>query len=75
MSDQSNSPTSAAEARYEQLIEQIAEMLEAGEPVDLDSHIAQHPQHADRLRRAVPAMQAMFDLGRDRTGGTRTTRT
>lgn len=43
----------------------VAEKLEAGEKVDLETLLAHYPEDADRLRRAVPAMRAMFDLGLD----------
>lgn len=67
--------TSADDEQYNELLEQISEKLEAGEPVDLEHQIGQHPRYADQLRRAVPAMRAMFDLGLQTASGTGKRRT
>ena len=35
-----------------------------GEPIDLDAVAAQHPEHAERLRQLLPALEVIADLGR-----------
>ncbi|HEV2949528.1 MAG TPA: serine/threonine-protein kinase, partial [Gemmataceae bacterium] len=60
-----NSVGSAAEADVlaAELIEELASKLRAGEPVDLETVIRQHPEQADRLRKLLPAVQVLADLG------------
>src|SRR5262245_7685077 len=48
------------------LIDQIARKVQAGEPVDVEAYTRAHPQYADRLRRLLPAVQMLTDLGQDR---------
>src|SRR5262245_9762933 len=48
------------------LIDQIARKVQAGEPVDVEAYTRAHPQYADRLRRLLPAVQMLTDLGQAR---------
>jgi hypothetical protein len=61
-SPSSPASTSASQG-FDELLEQIAARLQAGQSVDLQSHIARYPQHAEQLRRLVPTMQALADFG------------
>src|SRR5262249_4283908 len=44
------------------LIDELTTKLQAGEPVDLEAYVAEHPDHADSLRRLFPALQVLADL-------------
>jgi serine/threonine-protein kinase len=46
------------------LIEAFASRLQAGERLDIEAYAREHPPHADELRRILPAMLALADLGR-----------
>src|SRR5262245_53680789 len=59
-----SAPPSDTDSALEQLIEQCARRLEAGEPLDVEDYARRHPEHAERLRRVLPAMQALAELGR-----------
>jgi serine/threonine protein kinase/tetratricopeptide (TPR) repeat protein len=45
------------------LIEEIADKIQAGEPVDLEAYLAIHAEHADQLRQLLPAVQLMAGVG------------
>ncbi len=47
-----------------EVIEEFTNCLQAGESVDVDSYIQKHPEHAERLRRLLPALALLDDLGR-----------
>ena len=47
-----------------QWVEAVKARLEAGEPVDLDDYRRQDPARAERLRRLLPTIGMMADLGR-----------
>src|SRR5262245_23300014 len=44
------------------LVGDVAGRLRAGESVDLESVIRQHPQYADQLRELIPAVAALAEL-------------
>src|SRR2546428_13305652 len=46
------------------VIEEITAQMHAGQPVDIEAYVQQHPEHADQLRRLLPALQVLADLGR-----------
>src|SRR5262245_51340426 len=52
-----------ADAVLDDLIEVLTARLQAGEPVDLDEVARRHPEYADRLRRLLPALVMMADMG------------
>jgi serine/threonine protein kinase len=54
----------AADPALNDLIDELTARLQAGETVDFDAVIAQHPDHADTLRRLLPALQVLADLSR-----------
>jgi serine/threonine protein kinase/Flp pilus assembly protein TadD len=45
------------------LIEGLTARLQAGEVIDLEACVREHPQHAEQLRRLVPALHLLADLG------------
>jgi serine/threonine-protein kinase len=68
-----NSPSGRADAYFTgadldpalaELAEEITLRLQAGEAVDLDDYAARHPQWAGPIRRLMPCLREMADLGR-----------
>jgi WD40 repeat protein/serine/threonine protein kinase len=53
---------------FAELIEDIVNRAQAGAAVDLAECIRQHPQYADALRRLLPAVQGLAELGRSGSG-------
>jgi serine/threonine protein kinase len=53
----------------ENLLEEVAGRLEAGETVDVEAFAAAHPEHADQLRRVLPTMLVLAELGRSVSAG------
>ena len=65
ISSASRSPSSeTADSLLGELAEELAGRLRAGGAVDLDAFLADHPEHAEALRRLLPAIRVMADLGR-----------
>ena len=52
---------SSLDAMTAQVVEDLIDKLQAGES-DIESFIAQHPEHEAALRRLLPALQMMADL-------------
>jgi serine/threonine protein kinase len=48
----------------ENLLEEFAGRLEAGEAVEVAAFAEAHPEHAEQLRRVLPTMLVLADLGR-----------
>jgi serine/threonine protein kinase/tetratricopeptide (TPR) repeat protein len=48
----------------ENLLEEFASRLEAGEAMDVAAFAAAHPKHAEQLCRVLPTMVVLADLGR-----------
>jgi serine/threonine protein kinase len=46
-----------------ELLEELAARLQAGERLDLEACIQKHPECAERLRRLLPTVQVLADLG------------
>jgi serine/threonine protein kinase/WD40 repeat protein len=51
-----------------ELIEELASRLQAGEAIDLEACARAHPECADRIRRLLPAVQMLAELGRSSAG-------
>jgi serine/threonine protein kinase len=51
------------------LIEEMANRFQAGEPVDVEAYLREHPAEADQLRDILPALQALAELGRSAAAG------
>jgi WD40 repeat protein/serine/threonine protein kinase len=54
----------AAGSGLENLLEEFAAQLEAGEVPDVEAFAAAYPQQAEQLRRVLPTMLVLADLGR-----------
>ena len=52
----------------ENLLEEFAGRLEAGETLDVEAFATAHPAHAEQLRRVLPTMLVLADLGRSESG-------
>src|SRR5262249_54553275 len=46
------------------IVERITARLQAGESLDVDELIAEHPEYSDRLRELVPALHLLADASR-----------
>ena len=55
---------SSADPVLNDLIDELTNKLQTGEPVDIDAYVAGHADHADQLRRLFPALQVLADLSR-----------
>jgi len=55
-------PSADRVTEFADLVEQLTARVKAGEAIDLDELAAEHPAHADELRRIVPAMKLLADL-------------
>src|SRR5262245_51812161 len=47
-----------------ELLEELADRIQAGEAVDVGAFLAQHPGQAERLRPLLPAVQVLAELSR-----------
>jgi serine/threonine-protein kinase len=57
-------PTAAAsDPALARLCDEIIERLQAGDAVEMASLAIEHPDHADQIRRLLPALEALVDLG------------
>lgn len=52
-----------AEAVLDDLVAEISQKLHAGEPVDVAAYGREHPDLAASLRRMLPALQSLAELG------------
>jgi eukaryotic-like serine/threonine-protein kinase len=53
----------ASDPERAQLCDEIIQRLQAGDLVDVASLALEHPDHADQIRRLLPALEALVDLG------------
>src|SRR5262245_60635180 len=58
-----------SDAGFADLVEELTTRLHAGEFVDLDAVLRDHPEHADRLNRLLPALRLLADVSRSRPDG------
>jgi serine/threonine protein kinase len=56
-------------SQLENLLEEFAGRLQAGEPVDVAAFAAAHPEQEEQLRRVLPTMLVLADLGRSASAG------
>jgi eukaryotic-like serine/threonine-protein kinase len=54
---------SGADPELDRLIEELTRRIQAGESVDLEAIAREHPGHAEPLRRLLPALEMLADLG------------
>jgi serine/threonine protein kinase/Flp pilus assembly protein TadD len=55
---------SQANPVLDQLIEELTNKLQAGEPVDISAYADRYPEHAETLRRVFSALEVLGELGR-----------
>ena len=53
----------AAGQVLDELVDQITQKLQAGEPIDLEVHVRRHPELEGQLRKLLPGIQMLADLG------------
>src|SRR5207253_7897452 len=53
-----------------ELLEQLADRVQAGETIDADELARDHPDHAEQLVRLLPAVQALAALDASKQTGT-----
>jgi len=58
-----SNPIDLQEEAFANLLEEITQAVEAGEAVDLAAYEAKYPDLAERLRRLVPALQVLDEIG------------
>jgi hypothetical protein len=63
------SRASTSDAVLVDLFEDIAAKVQAGEPVDLEAYARAHPEQAEPLRRLLPTIHVLADLGRSAAKG------
>jgi serine/threonine-protein kinase len=51
------------ESVFDDLVESLTARLQAGERLDVEEIARRHPEHADRLRRLLPALAILADFG------------
>ncbi len=56
--------TDGADPLLDNLVEEFANRVQAGEPLGVEAFAAAHPKHAERLRQLLTAVQALAELGR-----------
>lgn len=52
----------------DEVLVQLAEKIDAGEPIDVERCCSEHPEHAERLLRVLPTMAALAELGNSTSG-------
>ena len=60
---ESGASSGSGEAVLDNVLEELANRLQAGEPVDRAAILARFPEQAESLRRLLPAMELMAQLG------------
>jgi eukaryotic-like serine/threonine-protein kinase len=55
---------SQSDTSLELLIDELTDRLQAGESIDFEAYADQHPDHAEQLRKLVPALEMMVHLKR-----------
>src|SRR5262249_37282055 len=57
-------PATGTDPILDDLIDAFAARLQTGEPVDPEAYAREHPERAEALRRILPAMMVLAELGR-----------
>jgi serine/threonine protein kinase/Flp pilus assembly protein TadD len=63
------SQASSSDAVLVELFEEIATQLQAGNAVDLEAYVQEHPEQAEELRRLLPTIHVLAELGRSAAKG------
>jgi serine/threonine protein kinase/Tfp pilus assembly protein PilF len=69
LSAAASQPSAPSDAGFADLVEELTGRLHAGESVDLDAFLRDHPEHAERLARLLPALRLLADGSRSRPDG------
>jgi hypothetical protein len=64
MTKPTNGTAASSEGTLERLLDELTDRLAAGEVVNPEEYARRYPEHADVLRRCLPAMEAMAGLVR-----------
>jgi WD40 repeat protein/serine/threonine protein kinase len=59
----------STDARLAELIDELTARLQAGQPLDLEACLRDHPEHAERLAKLLPALQMLADASAARSQG------
>ena len=62
-------PACSGDARLAELIDQLTARLQAGAPIDMEACLREHPEHAQRLEKLLPALRMLADASASRSGG------
>jgi WD40 repeat protein/serine/threonine protein kinase len=62
-------PTNSGDQALGVLVDELTARLQAGGPVDLEAYVRDYPQFAEQLRRLLPALHMLADLGRSAVVG------
>jgi serine/threonine protein kinase len=54
----------SADPRFADLIEELTEKLQSGQPVDFEACLREHPEYADQIRQLLPALRMLADVSR-----------
>jgi hypothetical protein len=52
-----------------ELVDRLTAQMQAGQPIDWDAWLRDHPDHADDLRRLRPALGVLDELSRSGSAG------
>jgi serine/threonine protein kinase len=58
-----------SEVGLAEVVEEFTNCLQAGESVDVESYVQQHPEYAERLRQLLPALALLAEVGRSADRG------
>jgi serine/threonine protein kinase/Tfp pilus assembly protein PilF len=62
-SDRDSVVTNGSSAVLDDVIEEVANLLQAGDAVDVEAILTRYPEHAESLRRLLPAIAVMAEFG------------
>jgi len=56
--------TSNADLPLAELVDELAEKLQVGEPLDVQAYLSRHPEHAEELQKLLPTIALLAELAR-----------
>jgi serine/threonine protein kinase/Tfp pilus assembly protein PilF len=62
-------PVGSCDVRLAELIDELTARLQAREPIDLEACLREHPEHAERLEKLLPALRMLADASASRSHG------
>lgn len=68
MSEHTTMLCHSSDQLLEELLEEVTNRLQTGEPIDVDSYAAAHSEYAEELRRVIPAMQVLAAFAHSQLG-------